>query len=307
MGPAGQTARVLTRRLVPPGPLDLGLTLGPLQRGRFDPTCRIERSAAVRATRTPDGPVTLEIRYDGRKVVARAWGPGATTALEGVPALLGFDDEPEAFDPAHPLVRDLHRRARGLRLGRSGAVAEALVPSILEQKVTGIEARRSYHRLARRFGGRAPGPFDLSLPPDPVRLAALPYHAFHPCGVERRRADTIRRTCARAPRLDRLVSATPSDATSVLTAFPGVGPWTAAEVCAVALGDRDAVSVGDYHLPHVVAWALAGERRGDDERMLELLEPFRGQRGRVLRLLMGAGLGPARRVHRAPLRDLAGI
>ena len=296
-----------TSRLRPPGPLDLTLTLAPLQRGRFDPTCRIAPGVAVRATRTPDGPATLEVRRDGTEVVARAWGPGAACALDGVPALLGFDDHPEAFDPAHPLVRDLHRRARGLRVGRSGAVAEALVPTILEQKVTGIEARRSYHRLARRYGGRAPGPFGLALPPEPARLAALPYHAFHPCGVERRRADTIRRTCARAPRLDRLATVTPSDATRVLTAFPGVGPWTAAEVCAVALGDPDAVSVGDYHLPHVVAWALAGERRADDARMLELLEPFRGQRGRVVRLLVSAGLGPPRRAHRAPLRDLAAI
>jgi 3-methyladenine DNA glycosylase/8-oxoguanine DNA glycosylase len=261
----------------------------------------------VRATRTPAGPATLELRREGDEVVARAFGPGAEHALDGVPALLGFDDEPGAFDPAHPLVRDLHRRAPGLRLGRSNAVAEALVPTILEQKVTGIEARRSYHRLARRFGGRAPGPFGLLLPPDPARLAALPYHAFHPCGVERRRADTIRRTCARAARLDRLAAVAPTDATRVLTAFPGVGPWTAAEVCAIALGDPDAVSVGDYHLPHIVAFALAGEPRADDARMLELLEPFRGQRARVIRLLVRGGPYPPRRAPRAPLRDLASI
>ncbi len=40
----------------------------------------------------------------------------------------------------------------------------------------------------------------------------------------------------------------------------------------------------------MVAWALAGEARGTDERMLELLEPYRGQRGRVLRLLELAGV-----------------
>jgi len=261
----------------------------------------------MRATRTPDGPATIELRRDGTAVVARAWGPGAAWALDGAPALLGFDDDPEAFEPAHPLVHELHRRSRGLRLGRSNAVAEALVPTILEQKVTGIEARRSYGRLARRYGGPAPGPFGLLLPPDPARLADLPYHAFHPCGVERRRADTIRRTCARAARLDRLAGGTPEHATRVLTALPGVGPWTAAEVCAVALGDPDAVSVGDYHLPRIVGWALARERGADDARMLELLEPFRGQRGRVIRLLVRAAFGPPRRVPRAPLRDLASI
>ena len=71
--------------------------------------------------------------------------------------------------------------------------------------------------------------------------------------------------------------------------MPGIGPWTAAEVMVRVLGDPDAVSVGDFHLPHLVSWALAGEARGTDERMLELLEPFRGQRARVIRLLELSG------------------
>jgi 3-methyladenine DNA glycosylase/8-oxoguanine DNA glycosylase len=52
-----------------------------------------------------------------------------------------------------------------------------------------------------------------------------------------------------------------------------------------AFGDPDAISVGDFHIPNSVAWALAREPRADDARMLELLEPYRGQRGRVQRLL----------------------
>ena len=57
-----------------------------------------------------------------------------------------------------------------------------------------------------------------------------------------------------------------------------------------ALGDPDAVSVGDFHLPNVVAFALAGEPRADDARMLELLEPWRGHRARVIRLLEASGI-----------------
>ena len=68
--------------------------------------------------------------------------------------------------------------------------------------------------------------------------------------------------------------------------IPGVGPWTAGRVATIALGDPDAVFLGDLHIPHMVTSALAGERRGSDERMLELLEPFRGHRARVLRLLL---------------------
>ena len=83
---------------------------------------------------------------------------------------------------------------------------------------------------------------------------------------------------------------TREDAVRRLMAFEGVGPWTAAFVMAAALGDADAVPVGDYHLPNMVSWALAGEPRADDARMLELLEPYRGHRGRVVRLLKQAGV-----------------
>ncbi len=94
------------------------------------------------------------------------------------------------------------------------------------------------------------------------------------------------------------------DAYRLLLAIPGVGPWTAGEVGRAALGDPDAVSVGDYHLPSLVAWLLAGERRADDARMLELLEPYRGQRGRVIRLLEAAGTWPPRRGPRMPARSI---
>ena len=121
-------------------------------------------------------------------------------------------------------------------------------------------------------------------------MAVLPYHAFHPLGVERRRADTVRLVARHAARLEEAATMVPDDANRRLRALPGVGAWTAAEAALFALGDADAVSVGDYHLPHHVAWALAGEARADDARMLELLEPYQGQRGRVQRLLEASGV-----------------
>jgi hypothetical protein len=54
------------------------------------------------------------------------------------------------------------------------------------------------------------------------------------------------------------------------------------------------VSVGDFHLPNIVAYGLAGEPRADDARMLELLEPFRGRRALVVRLLELGGPRPPR-------------
>jgi 3-methyladenine DNA glycosylase/8-oxoguanine DNA glycosylase len=298
---------VLERRLRPARPVDVGATLGPTQRGGYDPCTRVSSADAWRATRTPDGPVTIRVTTGGSTITVRAWGRGAAWALDRAPRLLGLHDDPAAFDPTHPLVRDLHRHRPGLRIGATDAVVEALVASIVEQRVTSIEAHRSYGRLVRRFGEPAPGPagrFGLRLPPHPERLAGLAYWAYHPLGIERRRADAIRRVCARAGPLARAASLPSAEAQALMRTVPGVGAWTAAEVAGVALGDPDAVSLGDDGLPGLVGWALARERDADDERMLELLEPFRGQRGRVIRLLGGAGLGPPRRAPRARLRAM---
>jgi 3-methyladenine DNA glycosylase/8-oxoguanine DNA glycosylase len=224
---------------------------------------------------------------------ARAWGPGARLALAGVADLVGAsDDRGVLLEAPDGLVRELARRFAGLRIGRTGAVWESLWPAIVEQKVTGTQARRGIRGLVMAYGGSAPGPLGLRLPPRPDVLARLPYHAFHPFGIERRRAETLRRVAAVAEHLEALVSDPPDRLTARLIAIPGIGPWTAAEVTSRALGDPDAVSVGDVHLPNLVCWALAGEPRGTDERMLELLEPYRGQRGRVIRLLEASGVRP---------------
>ena len=288
-------------------PLDLRLTIGLHARGPGDPAMRVGRTSAVRATRTPDGPASVAIEIGGGAVRAEAFGPGAERALDGLPGLLGLDDDPSALVPAHPLIAELARRMPGLRIGRTGAVMEALVPAILEQKVTGREASRAYRGLIRRFGEPAPGPLGLHLPPAAETLAALPYHALHPLGVEQRRADVIRRAARVAAWLEEAVGMEPGAADARLRTVVGVGAWTAAEVRARALGDPDAVSVGDFHLKHLVAWTLAGEPRGTDERMLELLEPYRGQRGRVIRLLEASGLGAPRFGPRLATRSIAGI
>jgi hypothetical protein len=297
---------VNTRTVRPALPVDLRLTLGPLRRGRSDPSMRFVPGGVWRATRTPAGPATTHIGADpAGSLTMRAWGPGAEWALDGFPALVGAGDREDGFDPGAGVVADLHRRSPGLRIPRSGTVVEALVPSILEQKVVGLEARRSYATLVRTLGEPAPGPPGLIVPPSPEVLAATPTWTFHRFGIERTRADTIRRACSYAARLEETVGMDPADARRRLTALPGIGPWTAAEVAIVALGDADAVSVGDYHLPNQVAFALAGEARAGDARMLELLEPWRGHRGRVIRLIVAAGVRAPRYGPRVPLRTIS--
>ena len=61
----------------------------------------------------------------------------------------------------------------------------------------------------------------------------------------------------------------------------------------VVVGDPDTVVVGDYGLPALVAWNLAGERTADDARMLELLEPERPHRARARAAHPGGRRDPA--------------
>lgn len=289
-------------------PVDLRLTLLPVRRGRLDPTLRLTPGEAWRATRTPDGPATTRLVARGSTVTVQAWGPGAGWALAAAPALVGADDDETGFVAHDPVVAELRRRLSGLRLCRTNAVTEAIVPSILEQKVIGLEARRSYAALVRRLGEPAPGPVaGLLVPPDPAVLARTASWVFHRCDIERKRADTVRVAASYAARLEETARLPRPEAYARMTALPGVGAWTAAEVGMVAFGDSDAVSVGDYHLPHHVAWALAGEPRGDDGRMLDLLEPYRGHRGRVLRLIVAGGPAPPRYGPRLPLNPITAL
>jgi 3-methyladenine DNA glycosylase/8-oxoguanine DNA glycosylase len=288
-------------------PVDLRLTLGPLRRGPRDPTMLVDKAGAWwRATRTPQGPATARYSAEGDGIRVAAWGPGAAWCLEAAPELLGSRDSLDGFAPTG-LVGELHRHFPGLRIPRSQAVFEALLPSILEQKVTGREAHDAFAAIVRAWGERAPGPVPLRLQPSPDALAATPYWAFHPLGVERKRTSAIRLAASRARRVEETVAMPAPDAHRRLQALPGVGLWTSAEVAIVALGDADAVSVGDFHLPHLVSYALTGERRGTDERMLELLAPWPGHRGRVLRLLSRSGRYPDRRGPRMAARAFTRI
>jgi len=295
------------RTLALPERYDFGGTVGPLAMGRHDPCARVADGAFWLASRTPDGPATLTLRRDGATLRADGYGPGAGWVLDQADAVAGLRDDVSAFPEvarAHQVVARLAKVHSGHRLPASGRVFHRLLRAIFEQKVTGKEAYRAYAATVRHFREPAPGPLPgLLLPPDPVAVAATPYWVFHPFGVEQRRAETLRRAAGVAHRLEECPDAT--TATRRLTAIPGIGAWTAAEVVRTVYGDPDAVSVGDFHIPNTVAWALAGEVRGDDARMLELLAPFAGHRGRVCTLLEASGIGAPRFGPRRPIRSFA--
>lgn len=291
------------------GPLDLRATVAALRIGRGDPTMRLAGDELARATWTVAGPATLHLRLDASAgdVHATAAGPGAEVALEQAPALVGADDDRSDFDPeCHEVVVRLDRRRPGLRIGRTGRVADVLLPTVLAQKVTGGEAVRAFQFLAvvaDRAAPALPEAPDLLLPPASEWLAHTPTWQYTAAGVDRKRAVTIIESHRRIDRLEEALAMDAADARTRLTAIRGIGPWTAAIVERLAGGDPDAVEVGDFHLPNTVAWTLAREPRADDDRMLELLEPFTGHRGRVARLCELEGqFAPRRGPRYAPRR-----
>jgi 3-methyladenine DNA glycosylase/8-oxoguanine DNA glycosylase len=258
-----------------------------------------------RASHTPDGPATLHLAVLSGGVEVEAWGPGAAWAASHAAALCGENDDSSGFRPRERALSELWRRRPGMRVSRSEAVFEALVPAVLGQKVTTEEAHASYWSLVAGLGEPAPGPVRLRVPPPAETLAHVPYWKLHRFGIERRRAEVIITAARSAKRLEETASMDMAAAWARLQAFRGVGVWTAAKVAVVALGDADAVPLGDYHLPHMVGYAFDGAARSTDERMLELLEPYRGHRSRVLRLLMLAGMSAPRFGPRVELRDFS--
>lgn len=299
--PSGEGSAPVCRRVPVADRYELRSTLGPLRLGGRDRCVRFEElSTCWRATRTPEGAAAGRYRHlpAERVVSVEAWGPGAAWLVEHAPDLLGVHDDVDGFAElvgADPVLARFHRLRSGMRIGRSLAVFEALVPTICAQKVTGLEAKRAWTGIVDRWGEPAPGPGGLHLPPAPEALSSVGYHELHHLGVERRRAEVIRAVARSAGRLENLLGASAEAADAGLRAVEGIGVWSAAEVRRIALGDADAVSYGDYHLPHVVSWNLLGRRRGSDELMAELLAPFAPHRGRVVRLIELCGRSVPRR------------
>jgi 3-methyladenine DNA glycosylase/8-oxoguanine DNA glycosylase len=291
-------------------PVDVVATLSPHRRGPRDPAYRMVDGAVLRASLTPEGPGTIRVTSSAGTVRGEAWGPGGAWLLDALPGMLGAEDDISTFVPHHDVLKRAAARRRDLRIGRSGRVFEALVPAILEQKVPSAEAWRAWSYLVRRFGTPAPDPGGLDrsgsggagglfVPPSPEVWAKIPSWEWHRSGAEAVRARTIVSAARVASRLE---CADGAELDRRLRSLPGIGIWTSAEVRQRALGDADAVSVGDYHLPGVVGWALTGEKV-DDDGMLKLLEPYAGHRHRVTRLLEMTRSGPPRRGPRMSVRD----
>lgn len=294
-------------RWSPRGPVHLGQTLSVLGRGKNDHTVRVLSPECVwitarhqglavsaRFTRVPGGSNVAALERD---IVVDAWGPGASEWISSAPNWCGAADDWTAFEssPAYDLLPEQLRLARrrhpGLRLPATGAVTDRAVIAIIEQRVTAIEAIRAYRYLVGLAGEPAPGPAPAGMfvPPTAERWRTIPSWQWHRAGVDPHRSATVMRVVHRASALERLgLIEDPAVVRAKLQTLSGVGVWTAAEITQCTHADPDGISVRDYHLADYVCWFFDGAP-GSDERMEELLEPWRGHRQRVVRLLKASG------------------
>ena len=260
-----------------------------------------------RAEDFASGPATLRIRRVGHVAEVNAWGPGLEAAIDKVPGLLGAHDDPGRLKPVDAVVAGWIKQFPHRRMTRTGTIWEHLLPTIAGQKVPGPNNKAAWQAMLHRWGRPAegPAPQTLRLAPDPELIAGLAYHEFHRFDIERKRAEIIIEVGRRALRLEEAATMEPPAARQRLEAIRGIGPWSSSIVVQLCHGDPDSVIVGDYWIPSYVAWHLAGERLADDQRMLELLEPYKGHRARVQGFAKAAG-EPPRRGPRLALVDLQG-
>jgi 3-methyladenine DNA glycosylase/8-oxoguanine DNA glycosylase len=269
-------------------PLDLRRSLLFQNVGTHDPTCAVGETFLRKSFHAQTGPCTVLLQRCEGGLSASVWGPGAEGIGAELARGLAQDDGYARFaETAPPVFQKLHRRNPGLRILRFPWLYDHLCSAVLQQRVRWVDAAKQFRILALRHGGKtAEG---AALFPSAEILSRLPGWELESIGIDPKRTRALL-TLAREWRTHPLkASMEPPELRKRLLRLRGIGPWTVETALGFGAGDPDALPLADLYLPHLVCRALAGEERGTDERMVELLEPVRGHRFRAIRLLHTLG------------------
>jgi 3-methyladenine DNA glycosylase/8-oxoguanine DNA glycosylase len=264
-----------------------------LQRlGPYDPTTELSEHRFCKAFFYRGKPAAVEVMRENASLKVRAFGDDAQELAEEAAEGLRQDDGYRMFRTKDTGVSRLHRMLPGLRVLRVPWLYDMTCSAILQQRIRTVDAMRDWRHITQRYGSDAP--LGLRAFPPAEALAAVPQFELERMGIDAKRAKTLLRFAKEM----RFVSLRPTmdfqRLRQTLLRVSGIGPWTTETVLGYGAGDTDAAIPGDLHLPHLVCYALAGEAEGSDERMMELLEPFRGHRFRIIRLLYASGLAVPR-------------
>jgi 3-methyladenine DNA glycosylase/8-oxoguanine DNA glycosylase len=260
-----------------------------LQRlGPYDPSGHATRDSFRKAFFYRGEPAALEFRRDGDGLQVTAYAPEAGALLTETLACLSQDDQYEAFATGDSGIWRLHRAHPGLRLLRIPWLYDSTCSAILQQRIRTVDAMRDWRHIVQRWG--TPAPIGLHAFPPADQLARVAQFELQALGIDAQRSRTLLRFAQESRFLPLRTTMNFSELRQHLLRIPGIGPWTTESVLGYGAGDADAAIPGDLHLPHLACYALAGEIPGSDERMMELLEPFRGHRFRIIRLLYASRL-----------------
>lgn len=279
-------------------PVDFARTFSLQRLGPHDPSAHLSRTEFRKAFFFRGRAATLRFERESDGAGARALrvtalGEAAEEMLAEALVCLAQEDDYDRFPTADAGIARLHRSLPGLRLLRVPWLWDIACSIVLQQRIRTVDAMRAWNRMVAQAGADAP--LGLRAFPDAAAVEAIAGFALREMEIDAQRADTLRRLAREWRFLPLRAEMSFVEMRERLMRIPGIGPWTVESILGYGAGDCDAAIPGDLHLPHLVCYALAGETRGSDERMMELLEPFRGHRFRVIRLLYASRLVVPRR------------
>lgn len=230
-----------------------------------------------------DRPITLELTFGRTAVHVRAIARGTiplsvrARAHHVALGLLGLPFDPGPFERRASRTkagRRLVRGGRGVRMGRTANLHEALTWAIVGQQVNLAFAHQCRRALIERYGARAPG--GMKAHPTPNALADADTQDLRSMKLSGSKAryviDTSRALAA--GELDGIAEGSAQAAEKRLLALRGIGPWTANYARMRGLGLADCVPLGDAGLTAGLQRLFDLDERPDAERTATLLRPF---------------------------------
>ena len=230
----------------------------------------------------------LEARLDGAHAGTAAALAAARRVIEGA---LGATADVAPFYRAHrddPLLGAPIREFRGLRIAGLPSLWEALVTAVLTQQVNLKFAYAIRRELALAFGRRARiGGEEFVAFPEPEALSETRPSALRRFRLSESKARAIAglaRAFAAGELSEDAIAALPDEeGIARLTAFRGVGRWTAEIALLRGLSRTDIFPAGDLGVVKYLAQGLLGRRaKAREDEMRRFAERWKPHRGFAL-------------------------
>ena len=298
-------------------PFHLEATVRVLQRRPINPVDIWRNDRWERLFASRDGLVLTAVENRGSidlpdvRLTIEGGKPSAATLTDleqSVRTMLGLDLDPAPLAAAVERLGALRATAvalRGMRPPRFVGLFEIFLNVVPFQQLSLDAGAAILRRLVERFGekrvhdGRVYHAF-----PAPAAIAAARSSSLLACGFSRSKAESLRRLAALVESGELTAAAIAqlptAEAAKILTALPGIGPWSAALVLLRGFGRLDVFPPGDSGATRGFNALLRLRAAGSLDR---IVAGFGGFRGYLYFCGLGSGLLAKRLVSPAPPLD----